>query len=82
MVFIIANVIVMGLDQDDQTKERIDLLLTLNYFFTVLFLLEAIVKILILGFKNYIHNSWNKYVILSRFDLFIVTASLIDVGVQ
>jgi len=42
-----------------------------NYIFTVVFLVEAICKLIAFG-KTYFNNSWNK------FDFFVVCASIFD----
>jgi len=43
-----------------------------NYIFTVVFLVEAICKLIAFG-KTYFNNSWNK------FDFFVVCASIFDI---
>ena len=45
----------------------------INLIFTAIFALEAFLKIIALGFSNYIKNNWNK------FDFFVVVSSLIDI---
>ena len=42
-------------------------------FFTSVFILEAIIKLLTLGFRGYFHSGWNK------FDFFVVFASILDI---
>ena len=44
-----------------------------NYFFTLVFTLEAVLKITGQGWQVYIRNIWNK------FDFFIVVAGIFDV---
>ena len=44
-----------------------------NYFFTSVYIIEAIIKILAYGLEGYFHTTWN------RFDFFIVVASIIDI---
>ena len=57
-----------------------DILEYINYFFTAVFTLEAIIKIIGLGFKGYFTKGWN------LFDFFIVLVSyvtlIISVSVQ
>lgn len=43
-----------------------------NHFFTVIFLVEAILKFIAFG-MTYFNNAWNK------FDFFVVSASIMDV---
>ena len=45
----------------------------INYFFTALFILEAIFKLVAFGPKGYWISNWNK------FDLFVVIASMVDI---
>ena len=51
-----SNIIVMALENDDLDLSVYNLLELLNNVFTVLFVIEAIIKIFTLGFKNYLHN--------------------------
>jgi len=44
--------------------------------FTAIFALEALIKIVALGFLDYLKNKWN------WFDLAIVVLSLIELGLQ
>ena len=46
-----------------------------NYIFTVIFLIEACLKLFAYG-KSYFDTAWN------RFDFFVVVSSLIDVGLK
>ena len=50
----------MACDQDDLSPATVERLKDYNFFFTIFFLIEALFKIFILGFSNYIHNAWNK----------------------
>jgi len=44
-----------------------------NYFFTLIFGVECILKILAYGFRGYYHSPWN------RFDFFVVLASISEI---
>ena len=44
-----------------------------NYFFTLMFGIECILKILAYGFRGYYHSPWN------RFDFFVVLASISEI---
>ena len=44
-----------------------------NYFFTGMFIIECILKILAYGFRGYYHSPWN------RFDFFVVLASISEI---
>jgi len=45
----------------------------INYIFTTLFLVEAIMKLFAWGFKQYFQDEWN------IFDLFVALGSLVGV---
>ena len=47
----------------------------LNYIFTAIFFIEALLKLFAYG-KAYFFTAWN------RFDFFVVVSSLIDVGLK
>lgn len=69
MVAILLNAIILfalyfPAYQDDPTLEAID------HIFLLFFVVEAIAKIYVLGFKGYFGNAWN------RFDFIVVMASL------
>lgn len=64
------NAIVLFLLSFDQMKPWFDLLGTLDFLFLIFFMLEAILKIRMLGWRNYIRDGWNK------FDFIIVVLSL------
>lgn len=59
MSFILINVVIMALDVDDVTAETTNKLVLINYILTAVFTSEVVIKISILGFKNYINNTWN-----------------------
>jgi hypothetical protein len=46
-----------------------------NYIFTLIFLIEAIMKLMAFG-KSYFNNSWN------QFDFFVVVASIFDIIIK
>merc|ERR1712070_706947 len=52
-----------------------DVLDVFNYVFGLIFILEAILKILGFGFKDYLKDGWN------RFDFFLVCASIFSFAV-
>lgn len=47
MIFIIANVVVLALDEYDLDSNTVRTLEILNYIFTLIFLIEALLKIII-----------------------------------
>lgn len=48
----------------------------MNYVFTAIFCIEALVKLMALGFKTYFRTGWN------RFDFFVVLSSIIDITLE
>ena len=60
MLMIILNVVTMAMTQDDSTETMIWYLKVFNYIFTVIFIIEAVLKIFAMTFVNYINNHWNK----------------------
>ena len=65
----------MALDYEGKPASISIFLQLTNYIFTVVFLAECILKLLVYGW-SYFHESWNK------FDFFVVCASLIDLGLE
>ena len=70
---IIINIIQMGLIYEGASKNYLEALEVFNLIFTIIFIIEAILKILALGLRTYFHSSWNK------FDFFVVLTSLVDI---
>jgi hypothetical protein len=64
----------MALDQPGQSDKMTRLLTAGNYVFTGIFTAEAILKIIAKAPANYLKDGWNV------FDLFIVTLSLVELG--
>ena len=73
MVVILLNVISISLEHYNKSAAWILWDLILNLFFTAIFGLEMIAKIIGLGFKQYWTDQWNK------FDFVIVIFSVGDV---
>ena len=71
-VLILANTIVLALDDYPQSLTKEKILLALNDFFTWAFFVEMVVKMIGLGINNYLHDKFN------LFDAIVVTLSLID----
>ena len=73
IIFIILlNMILMASSYDGSSANFSNMLKTLNYFFTAIFIIECLLKLFAYGIKAYFHLSWNK------FDFFVVLVSLID----
>ena len=62
----------MAVFYEGASENYLKLLELINYFFTFVFTLEAILKLGAFGLR-YFYNSWN------RFDFFVVIASLMDI---
>ena len=72
LLIIISNVIVMVMPYEGSSliyKENLD---KMNFVFSIIFLMEALLKIFSFGFKQYFYNPWNKL------DFFVVVFSSID----
>ncbi|KAJ9469642.1 Muscle calcium channel subunit alpha-1 [Diplonema papillatum] len=68
-VCILLNVITMAVEHHDSPQEFNDALEVLNVIFITIFALEAVLKLVAMGFRNYWTQLWN------RFDLSIVVLS-------
>ena len=73
--FIILNMIQMALYTDSSTLAYISFLDNTNYIFNVVFIIEAILKIIAYGW-SYFETGWNK------FDFFIVLSSIFDMSLD
>ncbi|CAF1127680.1 unnamed protein product [Adineta steineri] len=73
-ICIILNTLFMALDQPGQSEKMARILATGNYVFTGIFTAEAILKIIAKSPAKYLKDHWNV------FDLFIVTLSLVELG--
>lgn len=73
VLVIMLNMIQMALVYDGASQEYTSALDTLNLAFTFFFILEAFIKIVGVGAKNYIKSNSNK------FDFFVVVTSILDI---
>jgi hypothetical protein len=73
MLAIVLNVTIMATSFYGEPPIMSKVLDVLNYIFTGLFILEAILKIFALTFQQYIANPWN------RFDFVVVLGSVCDI---
>ena len=69
---ILGNALTLSLYRYDQSEAQADLLVTLDIFFVWVFTVEMVMKLIGLGFKNYIMDKFN------IFDAIIVIVSLVD----
>jgi len=70
-----ANVVVLAMKQADETQERTEQLEFWNLIFSLIFIAEAVIKILAINFRTYWAGYWN------RLDLVLVILSLLDLVV-
>ena len=73
MSCIFLNLIIMMINYEGCSSTYELCLNIFNYFFTAVYCIECIIKILAYGLEGYFHTNWN------RFDFFIVIASILDV---
>lgn len=73
MVIIVINIIQMAMIYDEAPMQYVSTLENLNITFSVIFCLEAVVKIIALTPKHYFSKAWNK------FDFMVVCTSMIDI---
>jgi len=73
LVAIVLNVCTLAVNFYGEPPTLTDVLEVLNYFFTALFILEAVLKIFALSFSQYAQNPWN------RFDFVVVIGSILDI---
>lgn len=72
-ISIFLNIIQMSSLYDEAGEDYVFTLEMLNLLFTIIFSLEAVIKIVGLGLFTYFYDNWNK------FDFFVVSISLLDV---
>ena len=75
MTFIILNMLQMACDYEGSPPSVGLFLQVSNYIFTLVFLVECVLKLLVYGL-SYFQDQWNK------FDFFVVCASLVDLGLE
>lgn len=76
LAFILGNIVTMGMTYEGSSNEFDNNLTNVNYMFTAVFMVEAILKLVALGPKNYFSDGWN------QFDAFVIISSLIDIVVS
>jgi len=76
IIIILANMITIAIEFEGSSQYHTDTLKVFNYFFTSIFILECIIKLLALGYKKYFYIGWNK------FDFFVVATSIIDIVIS
>ena len=74
-ILIVFNTVVLALDKYPEDPDLIKVTHSLNTFFTWAFVVEMVIKLIGLGFKEYARDSFN------IFDAIIVVLSLIELTV-
>ena len=72
ILIIFANTVTLSLEHDGMSDDLKDTLEKLNLTFTIIFILEMVLKLIGLGFKGYARDKFN------LFDAFIVIISLLE----
>jgi hypothetical protein len=75
MATIMLNIVQMAVSYQGQPAWYTSFLAGINYIFTVIFLVEAILKMIAYGW-SYFGTAWNK------FDFFVVMSSLLDLAMD
>jgi hypothetical protein len=70
-IVILGSLVIMALDYDDSPHSYEDMLKRIDIGFSLVFLLEAILKILAMKFSGYFSDPWNK------FDFFVMLLGVI-----
>ena len=70
---IFSNIVILSLNYEGSSTYYDTTLENINYLFTLIFIIEFILKIIALGPKLYLDSSWNKL------DLFIVVSSILEI---
>ncbi|XP_030839908.1 voltage-dependent T-type calcium channel subunit alpha-1I isoform X5 [Strongylocentrotus purpuratus] len=73
---IFLNVVTMALEFYMMPQVMVDIMTYLNYIFTAVFILEALLKIFALGFKRYFKDGWN------QLDVTIVILSIAGIAME
>lgn len=73
MAIIVGNIIIMALPYEGSTASYDAAINNINFFFTGVFILECLAKIIGLGPRRYLLDPWNK------FDFFVVASSIVDI---
>ena len=73
LICVLINILIMSFEHYNMPNDLKIFINISNFIFVIIFTLEMIIKLYLLGFKQYISNSWN------IFDVFVVIVSWIDV---
>ena len=76
MLLVLGNTIILALDKHPMSPEIENRLEICNFFFTVAFMLEMVLKLGGLGLKKYLEDNFN------RFDGTIVLISVVETALE
>lgn len=72
MLCIILNIVTMSMAYETQSREQDYFLKQINLTFMIVFIVEAVFKLLAFGIRGYFKSGWN------QFDFFVVVSSIVD----
>jgi Ion transport protein len=70
---ILVNTLLLALDRYPDDPEETKVMEKINIFFTAIFTVEVVIKLLAIGFKHYFKSMFN------LFDCLVVISGLIDI---
>ena len=73
ILIIMVNIVQMAMVYNEAPESYLRILENINLAITVVFILEAVIKLYGAGVKEYFSSNWN------RFDFFVVTCSVLDI---
>ncbi len=73
VICIIVNTVLLSMDRFPENPTEVLIMERINIFFTLVFTVEMIIKLIALGFKDYFKSLFNV------FDCLIVISGLIDI---
>ena len=73
MLCIVSNIITMAMSYETSVPEYDNVLNNINLAFTVVFIVEFLIKIIAYGAQGYFYKGWN------QFDFSVVCVSIIDI---
>ncbi|XP_061882583.1 voltage-dependent T-type calcium channel subunit alpha-1H-like isoform X2 [Entelurus aequoreus] len=75
-IIIFTNLLTMSMEHYNQPQYLVDILKYCNYVFTVVFVIEAILKLIALGLRRFFKERWN------QLDLAIVLLSIMGITLE
>lgn len=60
LMFIIGNIVILALNYDEQPADYTEKLNNANLVFTIVFIVEAVIKMYALSISKYFQSGWNQ----------------------